>query len=131
MRLRLPGSTSTYPKAINQSGQVAGGTATTSGLGVGFLETTTGLTGLGTLALIDTANSKTVATRGREAATSLARQLIEDVNNIPFRELSQTGVVADLHDQEFDFVRLHLVREDLVQRLRVGVRKLLGVDVFA
>jgi hypothetical protein len=51
---------------------------------------------LGTLAMIDTANSKTVATRGREAATSLARQLIEDVNDIPFRELSQTGVAADL-----------------------------------
>jgi competence protein ComGC len=55
---------------------------------------------LGTLALIDTANSKTVATRGREAATSLARQLIEDVNNIPFRELSQTGVVADLQSNQ-------------------------------
>src|SRR6476620_2602012 len=55
---------------------------------------------LGTLATIDTANSKTVATRGREAATSLARQLIEDVNNIPFRELSQTGVVADLQSNQ-------------------------------
>jgi hypothetical protein len=51
---------------------------------------------LGTLAMIDTANSKTVATRGREGATSLARQLIEDVNNISFRELTQTGVAADL-----------------------------------
>src|SRR5216684_8242492 len=55
---------------------------------------------LGTLALIDTANSKTVATRGREAATSLARQLIEDVNDIPFRELSQTGVAADLQSNQ-------------------------------
>jgi competence protein ComGC len=55
---------------------------------------------LGTLALIDTANSKTVATRGREAATSLARQLIEDVNNIPFRELSQTGIEADLQSNQ-------------------------------
>jgi competence protein ComGC len=55
---------------------------------------------LGTLALIDTANSKTVATRGREAATSLARQLIEDVNDIPFRELSQTGIVADLQSNQ-------------------------------
>jgi Tfp pilus assembly protein PilE len=55
---------------------------------------------LGTLALIDTANSKTVATRGREAATSLARQLIEDVNNIPFRELSQTGIAADLQSNQ-------------------------------
>jgi hypothetical protein len=55
---------------------------------------------LGTLALIDTANSKTVATRGREAATSLARQLIEDVNNIPFRELTQTGIVADLQSNQ-------------------------------
>ena len=55
---------------------------------------------LGTLALIDTANSKTVATRGREAATSLARQLIEDVNNIPFRELTQTGIAADLQSNQ-------------------------------
>ena len=55
---------------------------------------------LGTLATIDTANSKTVATRGREAATSLARQLIEDVNNIPFRELSQTGIAADLQSNQ-------------------------------
>src|SRR5256714_359178 len=55
---------------------------------------------LGTLAMIDTANSKTVATRGREAATSLARQLIEDVNNIPFRELSQTGIAADLQSNQ-------------------------------
>ena len=55
---------------------------------------------LGTLATIDTANSKTVATRGREAATSLARQLIEDVNNIPFRQLSQTGIAADLQSNQ-------------------------------
>jgi len=55
---------------------------------------------LGTLAMIDTANSKTVATRGREAATSLARQLIEDVNDIPFRELSQTGIAADLQSNQ-------------------------------
>jgi hypothetical protein len=41
-----------------------------------------------------------VATRGREAATGLARQLIEDVNNIPFRELSQTGIAADLQSNQ-------------------------------
>jgi hypothetical protein len=51
---------------------------------------------LGTLAMIDTANSKTVVTREREAATSLARQIVEDANNIPFRELTQTGITADL-----------------------------------
>src|SRR5436305_15062789 len=50
---------------------------------------------LAPLAMIDTANSKTVATRGREAATSLARQPIEDVNDIPFRALSPTGLAAD------------------------------------
>jgi prepilin-type N-terminal cleavage/methylation domain-containing protein len=55
---------------------------------------------LATLATIDTANSKTVATRGREAATSLGRQLIEDVNNIPFRQLTQTGIAADLQSNQ-------------------------------
>src|SRR5437764_4488883 len=55
---------------------------------------------LGTVGMIDTANSKSVVTRGREAATSLARQLIEDVNNIPFRELTQTGISADLQSNQ-------------------------------
>ena len=55
---------------------------------------------LGTVGMIDTANSKSVVTRGREAGTSLARQLVEDVNNIPFRELTQTGVAADLQSNQ-------------------------------
>ena len=33
---------------------------------------------------------------------------------------------ADLGDEELDLVRLHLVREDLAERLRVRVGELLG-----
>ena len=39
--------------------------------------------------------------------------------------------VADLGNEQLDLVRLHLVREDLVQRLGVGVRELLGAHVLA
>ena len=38
----LPGATSSYPKAINQTGQVGGGTSTDSGLGLAFLWTSPG-----------------------------------------------------------------------------------------
>lgn len=51
---------------------------------------------LGVLAMVDTANQTTVRTRAREAATSLARQLIEDTHDIPYAQLSASGINADL-----------------------------------
>src|SRR5437763_1120572 len=38
---------------------------------------------------------------------------------------------AGLGDEQLDLVRLHLVGEDLVQRLGVGVRELLGAHVLS
>lgn len=54
---------------------------------------------LGVVAMVDVANRNTVETRGREAATSLARQLVEDVRAIPFGQLSPNAIRADLQRQ--------------------------------
>jgi hypothetical protein len=57
---------------------------------------------VGTLAVvgtIDFANRTTVRTKGREAATSLARQVIEDARAIDFQQLDPDGLTADLQRQ--------------------------------
>jgi hypothetical protein len=57
---------------------------------------------VGTLAVVGTvdfANRATVQTKGREAATSLARQVIEDARAIDFQQLNPDGLAADLQSQ--------------------------------
>src|SRR5205807_6014096 len=57
---------------------------------------------IGTLAVVamsDFASRQTVQTKGREAATSLARQLIEDVRSIPYDQLEQNSIESDLQAQ--------------------------------
>ena len=57
---------------------------------------------IGTLAVVamsDFASRQTVQTKGREAATSLGRQLIEDVRSIPYAQLEQTSIEDDLQAQ--------------------------------
>jgi Tfp pilus assembly protein PilV len=54
---------------------------------------------LGTLVLIDVANSKTSDTKGREAATSLVRELTEDARGIPFTQLTQQSLAASLQSR--------------------------------
>src|SRR5439155_20716435 len=57
---------------------------------------------VGTLAVVaisNVASQQAVQTKGREAATGLARQLIEDVRAIPFEGLEQTSIQDDLKAQ--------------------------------
>jgi prepilin-type N-terminal cleavage/methylation domain-containing protein len=57
---------------------------------------------IGTLAVVamsDVASKQTVQTKGREAATSLARQLIEDVRSVPYDQLEQNSIESDLQSQ--------------------------------
>jgi prepilin-type N-terminal cleavage/methylation domain-containing protein len=57
---------------------------------------------VGTLAVVavaNVANQQTARTKGREAATGLARQLIEDVRSIPFESLEQTSIEQHLRAQ--------------------------------
>ena len=46
-------------------------------------------------------------------------------------QLVVAGGIADLRDEDLDLVRLHLVREDLPERLRVRIGERAGVDVLA
>ena len=52
--------------------------------------------------------------------------VVEDVE-----QLVVAGGIADLGDENLDLVRLHLVREDLPERLRVRIGERAGVDVLA
>src|SRR5437588_2613261 len=54
---------------------------------------------LTTLGLIDNANSKTVQSKAREAATGLDRQLIEDARTIPYPQLTQQSLASQLQSQ--------------------------------
>ena len=47
---------------------------------------------LGSVALIDRANATTSATKGREGATSLARELVESAHSIDYDKVNQTDV---------------------------------------
>lgn len=49
---------------------------------------------LGTVALIDTANSSQAASKDREAGTNLARELLEDAHATPYSQISGSGWIA-------------------------------------
>jgi hypothetical protein len=51
---------------------------------------------LGVLTMVDLANHRTVETKGREAATGLARQLVEDVRAVPYEQLTDTSIESEL-----------------------------------
>ena len=50
----------------------------------------------GTLALIDGANARTVATKEREAGNALTREVIEAARSVPYRQLTPNNAVATL-----------------------------------
>src|ERR671910_1226256 len=50
----------------------------------------------GAIALIDGANARTLATKDREAGTSLSREVIEAARSIPYRQLGGTSLKAEL-----------------------------------
>lgn len=54
---------------------------------------------LGVLSTVDASNKATIATRGREGATSLARQLTEAVHAIPYDQLGPATVIPKLAAQ--------------------------------
>ena len=54
---------------------------------------------LGTVALIDRANASTVRTQAREAATVLAREIVEDARSVRYDELTPAGAVATLQER--------------------------------
>jgi Tfp pilus assembly protein PilV len=49
---------------------------------------------LGTLILVDTANTTTFQTKAREQATSLQRELIESVRAVPYEQLTPSSVAS-------------------------------------
>lgn len=51
---------------------------------------------LGTVTLVDGANEQTVANQGREAATNLAREVVEQAAQLPYAQLTATRVVPSL-----------------------------------
>ena len=51
---------------------------------------------LGTLALVDNANQRTSDTKAREAATNLARDLVESARTVPFNNITQADLESDL-----------------------------------
>ena len=51
---------------------------------------------LGTLALIDRANATTVTTRSREAATNLAREVIEAARGVPYARLTPASINGEI-----------------------------------
>jgi type II secretory pathway pseudopilin PulG len=53
-----------------------------------------GLTAL--FGLLDTSLKATAATRAREGATNLARQILEDAHSIPYAQLSPNSIVSEL-----------------------------------
>jgi prepilin-type N-terminal cleavage/methylation domain-containing protein len=54
---------------------------------------------VGAMALIDRANAATVTTKSREAATTLARELIESVRTVPYDRLTDTNLLSSLAAQ--------------------------------
>ena len=54
---------------------------------------------LGTVALIDGANATTAKTKTREAATNLAREIIEDVRLVPYTSITTGGLTPALQTQ--------------------------------
>jgi prepilin-type N-terminal cleavage/methylation domain-containing protein len=54
---------------------------------------------LGVIAMVDFANRTTAQAKGREAATSLGRQIVEDVRAIPFDQLDPNSLADDLQSQ--------------------------------
>ncbi len=51
---------------------------------------------LGTLILVDTANTTTFQTKAREQATSLQRELIESARAVPYDQLTPTAVASEI-----------------------------------
>src|SRR3954447_25937377 len=51
---------------------------------------------LGSVALVDAANKTTSTTRAREAATNLARSVLEEARAMPYSQLVQSGAVNGL-----------------------------------
>jgi prepilin-type N-terminal cleavage/methylation domain-containing protein len=51
---------------------------------------------MGTVALVDNANARTSDTKGREGATSLARDLIESTRTLPFANINDSDAPAQL-----------------------------------
>ena len=54
---------------------------------------------LGTLAMIDTANSATAGNQNRSAANNLTRQISETAKQVPYSSLTSTGVLTALQGQ--------------------------------
>jgi len=50
----------------------------------------------GAIALIDGANARTVVTKEREAATALAREVLEHARSVPYNRLTPTGAANEL-----------------------------------
>ena len=55
---------------------------------------------LGTFALVDGANQRTSDNKGREGATSLARDLVESSRTVPFNNITQADLEAALSTRE-------------------------------
>lgn len=51
---------------------------------------------LGTIALVDGANARTAATKTREGATNLARELVEAARAAPYRQVTQGSLAGQL-----------------------------------
>jgi hypothetical protein len=54
---------------------------------------------LGTLTLVDGANDRTAASKSREGATALARQLVEASRSIPYPQLTPASIEERLQEQ--------------------------------
>ncbi len=54
---------------------------------------------MGTAVLLDVANATTVKTRSREAATNVARELVEAARAVPYANLTPSAVEGQLQDQ--------------------------------
>jgi prepilin-type N-terminal cleavage/methylation domain-containing protein len=50
----------------------------------------------GALAMIEGVNGRTVTTKEREAATALAREVVENTRSVPYPQITDTGVVTAL-----------------------------------
>src|SRR4051794_14175202 len=51
---------------------------------------------LGTMSLVDNANGRTSDTKGREGASNLARDLVESTRTVPFNDINDTDLPAEL-----------------------------------
>src|SRR3712207_8859412 len=56
---------------------------------------------LGTVTLIDRANSSTGQSRTREAGTSLARELVETTQGLPMATVTAANLQTELHTRGF------------------------------